>query len=136
MEIPKKLYHAAPECALLPIESEGLKSNYGEIYAASSPTEALQFMWFRLLDHPHYEIVDGEPRVQLERHDRIYVWEIETARTDASCWDVGTDHSAAFFGSAASWVYGGKNIERHALTGATYFTREAIDDAMTASTSK
>lgn len=128
--VPEKLYHAAPECVLIDIHTGGLKSNFGEIYAASSPADAMNFMWFRLLDHPHYKIEDGKVvGMELERHDRIYVFEISTNRTDMSCWEVGTDHSSAFFGGAESWVYLGKNIERRAISDITYFTRLMIEKA-------
>ena len=128
--VPEKLYHAAPECVLINIQTEGLKSNFGEVYAASSPADAMNFMWFRLLDHPHYQFENGKiVGMELERHDRIYVFEISTNRTDKSCWEVGTDHSSAFFGGAESWVYVGKNIERRAISDITYFSRQMIETA-------
>jgi hypothetical protein len=127
--VPKKLYHAAPECVLIDIQTGGLKSNFGQIYAASTPADAMNFMWFRILDHPHYEFENGKiVGMHLERHDRIYVFEISTNRTNLDCWDVGTDHSPVFF-SGESWVYAGKNIERRAISDVTYFTREMIDAA-------
>ena len=135
MTVPAKLYHAAPECVLTDINGEGLKSNFG-IYAASSPADAMNFMWFRLLDHPHYKYENGKiVGMELERHERIYVFEISTACTTKDYWEVGTDHSSAFFGGAESWVYAGKNIERRALTDITYFTREMVDEARSAAAS-
>ena len=107
MKIPAKLFHAAPECVLLQIESEGLRSNWGEIYAAETPGDALTFMWFRLLDHVHPEnyLTVGDQKVPaLVAHDAVHVWEIDTTKTDASLWSPGTDHSASFFGNATSWA--------------------------------
>jgi hypothetical protein len=136
MKVPSKLYHAAPECVFENINGEGLKSNFGEIYAASSPADAMNFMWFRLLDHPHYKLESGKiVGMDLERHDRIYVFEISTNRTQKDYWEVGTDHSSAFFGGAGSWVYGGKNIERRAISDVTYFTREMVEEARSAAAS-
>lgn len=131
MKIPKKLYHAAPECVAGKIFEDGLLSNFGEIYAAESPADALAFMWFRLLDHPHHEIIDGKPSLKMERHDAIHVWEIDTSKTDHGKWDHGTDHSARFFGNATSWVYQGKNISASAVQCYTY-SREDIEQAVMA----
>lgn len=124
--IPKKLYHAAPECALGSINAEGLKSNFGEIYAAESPGDALQFMWFRLLDHVHHEPNPLMPEltINIVAHDSIHVWEINTSKTDVGLWEPGTDHSAAFFGNATSWVYSSKVIPRAALKLPKVYARE------------
>jgi hypothetical protein len=137
MRVPSKLYHAAPECVFTDINGEGLKSHFGEIYAACTPADAMNFMWFRLLDHPHYKFENGKVvGMDLERHDRIYVFEISTNGTSKQLWSLGTDHSSAFFGGAESWVYRSKKIERHAITGATYFTREMVESARSAAASK
>lgn len=128
MRVPKKLYHAAPECVAGKIFEDGLRSNFGEIYAAESPAHALTFMWFRLLDHPHYEVVDGKPVYTIERHDAIHVWEIDTSKTNLSKWDRGMDHSTSFFGDATSWVYNGKRIAASAVNAYTY-SREDIERA-------
>lgn len=131
MQLPKKLYHAAPECTLLSINADGLKSHWGEIYAAESPAHALSFMWFRLLDHVHNEPNPLMPEMSfnLVAHDKIYVWEISTARTKAELWNPGTDHSAAFFGDATSWAYSSKNIKRSALTNCLVYSRADIEAA-------
>lgn len=126
--IPKKLYHAAPECVAGKIFEDGLVSNWGEIYAAESPADALTFMWFRLLDHVHMEQKNGVPVMSIEKHDAIHVWEIDTTGTDVTKWQAGTDHSTAFFGNTTSWVYAGKNIAAEHLNG-MLFTREVIEEA-------
>lgn len=132
MNLPKKLYHAAPECLLVKIDDEGLRSNFGEIYAAESPAHALTFMWFRLLDHYHrdsFTELDGQ-RIPLPvRHNYIYVWEINTARTKAALWEPGTDHNPGFFGDATSWVYSSKEIRRGSLSKCLVFSREEIEAA-------
>lgn len=126
MTIPKKLYHAAPECALGSINSDGLRSAFGEIYAAETPGDALQFMWFRLLDHVHKEPNPLMPEITFNvvPHDSIHVWEIKTSKTDVGLWEPGTDHSAAFFNNATSWVYGSKEISRAALSLPQVYVRE------------
>jgi hypothetical protein len=126
MTIPKKLYHAAPECALGSINDDGLKSAFGEIYAAETPGDALQFMWFRLLDHVHKEPNPLMPEIAFNvvPHDSIHVWEIKTSKTDVGLWEPGTDHSAAFFNNATSWVYGSKVISRSALSLPKVYVRE------------
>ncbi len=130
-QVPSKLYHAAPECVLLNINDEGLKSHWGEIYAAESPAEALTFMWFRLLDHVHNEPNPLMPEMTFNvvAHNEIHIWEIDTAKTKAKLWNPGTDHSAAFFGNASSWAYAAKQIERKALTGCLVYTRADIEAA-------
>lgn len=130
-ELPGKLYHAAPECVVGKILQEGLKSGFGEIYAASSPADALTFMWFRLLDHAHMDAPNGTPIMSIERHDAIHVWEIDISKTDTARWEEGTDHSTAFFGNATSWVYLGKSIPADAVK-CLVFTREVIEDALAA----
>lgn len=133
MKIPKRLYHASPQCAFDAINTQGLKSDVGLIYAASTPEEALTFMWFRILDHPHYERQDdGKLSFDLVAHTRIDVFEIMTARTNLQLWEEGTDHSASFFGGANSWVYLDKNIKRDALSRALSFSRTDIEDAVAA----
>jgi hypothetical protein len=129
MTVPKKLYHAAPECVLGSINADGLKSNFGEIYAAETPGDALQFMWFRLLDHVHHEpnALMPEMTFNLVPHDSIHVWEIKTSKTDVGLWEAGTDHSAAFFGNATSWVYLSKEIPRAALELPKVYVRELFD---------
>lgn len=132
-DVPRKLYHAAPECVLLNIESEGLRSHWGEIYAAESPADALTFMWFRLLDHVHPEnyLTVGDQKVPtLVAHDAVHVWEIDTTKTDASLWSLGTDHSASFFGNATSWAYSSKTLPRKALSLPLVFSRQVIEDAV------
>jgi hypothetical protein len=123
MTVPKKLYHAAPECVLGSINADGLKSGFGEIYAAETPGDALQFMWFRLLDHVH----KTRESFDLVPHDSIHVWEIKTSKTDVRLWEPGTDHSAAFFGDATSWVYVSNEIPRMALSLPKVYARELFD---------
>lgn len=133
MKIPKRLYHAAPQCAFDAINAEGLKSDAGLIYAASTPEEALTFMWFRLLDHPHYEQQDdGKLSFELVAHNRIDIFEIMTARTNVALWEEGTDHSSSFFGGANSWVYLDKNIKRDALSKVLPYFRSDIESAVAA----
>jgi len=135
MEVPAKLYHAAPECAFEGIITEGLKSHWGEIYAAESAGHALTFMWFRLLDHFHPEqklVIDGHEVPNLVAHSGIYVFEIDTTKTDQSLWDLGSDHSAAFFGAdTTSWVYAAKQIPTSAINylSSSFFSREVIEEA-------
>jgi hypothetical protein len=128
--VPGKLYHAAPECVLGKILTEGLKSRFG-IYAAESPGEALAFMWFRLLDHAHIDSVNGTPVMNVERHDVIHVWEIDTSKTELAEWEEGTDHSARFFGNASSWVYLEDSIPTTAIS-CQVFTREVVEEALAA----
>jgi len=128
-KIPKKLYHAAPECATFNISEEGLRSNLGEIYASGSIAGALTFMWFRLLDHAHISRENGQTKMEVVAHDSIYVWEIDTSKTDATLWEEGTDHSASFFGNATSFVYLSKEIPPSALS-CFVFPREQIEEAV------
>lgn len=131
-KLPKKLYHAAPECVLLKIDAEGLRSNWGEIYAAEKPSDALTFMWFRLLDHVHpenYHMIGDQKVPALVRHDVIHVWEISTSKTNRALWSIGSDHSPAFFGNATSWAYQSKSIPRKALGLPQVFSRELIEAA-------
>lgn len=130
-KIPEKLYHAAPECVAGKIFEDGLLSHWGEIYAAESPADALTFMWFRLLDHVHMEQKDGVPVMNIEAHGAVHVWEIDTSKTDLGKWEVGTDHSTAFFGNTTSWVYYGKNIAASAINCRMY-SRELIESAASA----
>lgn len=130
MEVPKKLFHAAPECVVSQIYAEGLRSQYSGIYATESPAEALTFMWFRILDHPHYTNEDGKLSVEFVRHDAIHVWEINTAKTKKDLWEVGNDHSPQYFGNASSWVYMSKELPRKALAECWVYTREDIESAL------
>lgn len=127
--VPKKLYHAAPECVAGKIYEDGLRSNFGEIYAAESPADALTFMWFRILDHVHMDEKNGVPTMTIERHDAVHVWEIDVDQTDLERWEPGTDHSTKFFGDATSWAYRGKNIAASAVQ-CFSFSREVIEDAV------
>jgi hypothetical protein len=77
-------------------------------------------MWFRLLDHVH----KTPESFTVEAHDSIHVWEIKTSKTDIELWEPGTDHSAAFFNNATSWVYGSKEISRAALSLPKVYVRE------------
>lgn len=129
MKIPNKLYHAAPQCVVENIIAEGLKGSYGHVYAAGSPAEALTFMWFRLIDHPHHEMVDGKLRFEVTAHDSIHVWEIDTDITGKNNWDGGADHSPTFFGGARSFEHTG-DIPFDALTDCRVFSREDILAAM------
>ncbi len=131
MKTPERLYHAAPECVLASIATNGLRSNWGEIYAAESPAHALTFMWFRLLDHVHPQTDNGTPYVNIERHDAVHVWEIDTSKTDLTKWDHGTDHNAKFFGDATSWVYTGGVIPPDAIECYVY-SRQDIENAASA----
>jgi hypothetical protein len=134
MKIPAKLYHGAPECVAGKIFEDGLVPNFGEIYASDSPAGCISFMWFRLLDHIHPELVDGKPKLNIEQHDGMHVWEIDTSMTDITAWEHGTDHARGAFGGATSWVYTGGTITASAIKGFTY-TREMIEDAVHASRS-
>lgn len=124
MKVPAKLYHAAPQCVLLDINDHGLKSNWGEIYAAESQGDALSFMWFRLLDHAHV----GEGGFTVQSHNEIHVWEIDTSKTNPALWEIGSDHNPNFF-TATSWVYGSKSIPRTSLSECYVFTREILEQA-------
>jgi len=130
-KMPRYLYHCAPECVFGDINAEGLKSNWGEIYAAETVAHALTFMWFRVLDHVH-GTMDSEigPIVNLVPHDYVYVWEIDTRLTTRKLWSPGADHSASFFGDATSWAYGSKEIERGALSSVKVFSRDDILGAL------
>lgn len=130
MKVPQFLYHAAPMCVYNGINKEGLKSNWGEVYAAGSIEDALTFMAFRLLDHVHgvrtIEMDGKEWNIpDLQQHPSIHVWVIDTSKTDASLWREGMDHSPAFFGAATSYVYP-MDIPRDALLGNTVIAREDL----------
>jgi hypothetical protein len=125
LNIPTKLYHAAPMCAVENIIAEGLKGSYGLVYAAGSPAEALTFMWFRLLDHAHHELVDGKVSFELVPHESIHVWEVDTDITGKKSWDGGADHAPSFFGGARSFEHKG-DIPFDALTDCRVISREVI----------
>jgi hypothetical protein len=129
MTIPKKLYHCAPQCTGDSINEKGLVSNYGEVYAGGSIAEALTFMWFRLLDHPHHELVDGKLKFEIVPHDEVHIWEIDTTATGKNNWDAGTDHSPSFFGKARSYTHRG-DISRDALRDCHIITREEIESLL------
>jgi len=125
-KIPSKLYHAAPQCVHEGIDEHGLQANFGEVYAGGSIAEAMAFMWFRLVDHPHHEMVDGKLKFEIEPHDEVHIWEIDTTITGKKGWDVGGDHNPAFFGNARSYTHTG-DIERDALVQCHIVTREEIE---------
>ena len=127
--LPEVLYHAAPQCAYDSIEEQGLKSNFTEVYAASSLGEALSFMYFRILDHPHSELVDGKVQTEMVSHDEIHIWLIDTDVTGGESWEKGSDHSASFFGGASSYVHSG-DIPPDALMGCEIVTRAEIEEAL------
>ena len=129
MAIPKKLYHCAPQCVMDSINEHGLTANYGEVYAGGSIAEALTFMWFRLLDHPHHELVDGKLKFEMIPHNEIHVWEIDTSITGKNNWDTGADHAPTFFGNARSYTHRG-DISRDALAECHIITREEIESLL------
>lgn len=123
---PRYLYHAAPICVRDNIWEKGLHTAWSEVYAAESPEHALRFMSFRLLMHYH-----GSKSVMLNgalvevpdivEHDSIDVWKIDTHKTRLKQWEVGEDHSPAFFGEdVTSWRYGG-DISKDALVNVTQY---------------
>lgn len=120
---PDTLYHVSPACVKESIELEGLKSNFGAVYASESPQDALGFMWFRLLDHMHH---DGKKFTVLA-HDRIDIWTIDTTQLDSSKLQPSVDHSSAFFGDATSWEYLG-DIPASALVEYDYMTRQELEE--------
>ena len=110
--LPRYLYHATAVCNQEGIEREGLLASFGEVYASESENDCLAFMGFRLMSHFHMGKKGEEP--VFVKHDRLVVFQIDTKVTDKSKWEVGTDHSPAFFGNATSWVHRG-SIAREAL---------------------
>lgn len=128
-DLPEVLYHAAPECVYDSIEDQGLKSNFTEVYAASSVAEALSFMYFRIMDHPHSQLVDGKVQTEMVSHNEIHIWMIDTDVTDRENWEIGSDHSASFFGGANSYVHRG-DITPDALMGCEIVTRAEIEEAL------
>lgn len=128
-DLPEILYHAAPQCVYDSIEEEGLKSNFTEVYAAGSPAEALSFMYFRILDHAHSELIDGKVHTEIVEHGEIHIWMIDTDVTGKKLWQQGTDHSASFFGGASSYVHTG-DVPADALIGCEIVTREEIETAL------
>ena len=110
--LPRYLYHATSVCNQESIEERGLISSFGEVYASESEDDCLAFMGFRLLGHFHFT-KKGDAPVYVE-HDRLLVYQIDTKETIKSKWEVGTDHNAAFFGNATSWVHLG-SIGREAI---------------------
>jgi len=134
VKVPKKLYHCAPECVTPNISEEGLRSHFGEIYASDSQAGALTFMWFRLLDHFHHD--REKNTAEVVAHNSVYVWEIDTSKTDKKKWAEGNDHNPAFFGDTPSWVYFGKSIPTSAILGCYVFTREVIEEAVNKSKSE
>jgi len=110
--LPRYLYHATAVCNRESIEERGLISSFGEVYASESEDDCLAFMWFRLLGHFHFVKESNDP-VYVE-HDSLLVYQIDTKETIKSKWEVGTDHNAAFFGNATSWVHLG-SIGREAI---------------------
>jgi hypothetical protein len=120
--VPRYVYHATAVCNQESIEREGLRSNFGEVYAGGSPEDCLTFMGFRLLSHFHFGKKGDAPEFVV--HDRIIVFKIDTKTTDKKKWEVGTDHNPEFFGDATSWVYRG-SIPREAIIHVTeYAPRE------------
>jgi hypothetical protein len=118
--LPEFLFHAAPMCVRDSIEADGLRSQYGELYAAEKPEHALTFMAFRLYTHIH-----GMQKLEitipiLVEHPEVDVWMIDVAKTDLAKWQAGSDHSAAFFGEATSLTYS-EPIPRSALIGRMSF---------------
>lgn len=129
-ELPEVLYHAAPQCVYDSIEEEGLKSNFSEVYATGSLAEALSFMYFRILDHPHPKWdADGKLSFDITEHDEIHIWLIDTSVTGKKSWNNGTDHASSFFGGASSYVHTG-DISPDALMGCEIVTREEIEAAL------
>lgn len=128
-DLPGILYHAAPQCVYDSIEEEGLKSNFTEVYAAGAPGEALSFMYFRIFDHAHIELVEGKVQTEIVEHDEIHIWMIDTNVTGKKSWNNGTDHAASFFGGASSYVHTG-DISPDALMGCEVVTREEIETAL------
>lgn len=119
---PEILYHVSPACAHDAIKAEGLKANFGEVYASEAPAHALSFMWFRILDHPHLEGKNFE----LVPHDRIDIWTIDTSLLDLNKLEESSDHASSFFGeSTTSWAYRG-DIPIEALVEYNYVTREEL----------
>jgi hypothetical protein len=116
--LPRYLYHATAVCNRESIEERGLISSFGEVYASESKDDCLTFMGFRLLGHFHFVKEDEDP-VYVE-HESLLVYQIDTKETIKSKWEVGTDHSTAFFGNATSWVYLG-SIGREAIVRVTEF---------------
>lgn len=109
---PRYLYHATSVCNRESIEERGLISSFGEVYASESKDDCLAFMGFRLLGHFHFTKKGDDP-VYVE-HESLLVYQIDTKETIESKWEVGTDHNAAFFGNATSWVHLG-SIGREAI---------------------
>ncbi len=118
MKLPRYVYHATAVCNQESIEREGLRANFGEVYASSSEADCLGFMGFRLLSHFHFKGKGEQP--EFVKHDRIIVFKIDTTVTGKKKWEVGTDHSPAFFGDATSWVHRG-SIGREAIVGVSEF---------------
>jgi hypothetical protein len=116
--VPRYVYHATAVCNQESIEREGLRSNFGEVYAGGTAEDCLTFMGFRLLSHFHFDKKGDAPEFVV--HDRIIVFKIDTKATDKSKWEVGTDHNPEFFGDATSWVYRG-SIPREAIIHVTEF---------------
>jgi hypothetical protein len=116
--LPRYLYHATSVCNRESIEERGLISSFGEVYASESKDDCLTFMGFRLMSHFHF-VKEGDDPVYVE-HDSLLVYQIDTNKTIKTKWEVGTDHSTAFFGNATSWVYLG-SIEPEAIVGVTEF---------------
>ena len=111
MNPPRYVYHASPECVHDSIMLKGLVHVWEGVYAASTPSDALRFMAFRLFDHYHGSktMVFGGKEIMVPdivHHDTVEVWKIDTKKCPNK-WQVGTDHSVAVFGDAQSWVHAG-----------------------------
>lgn len=115
--LPRYVYHATAVCNQESIEQEGLRANFGEVYASGTEEGCLTFMGFRLMAHFHFSS-DKQP--EFVQHDKIIVFKIDTKATDKNKWEVGTDHNPEFFGNATSWVYRG-SIAREALVQVSEF---------------
>lgn len=125
IETPELLYHAAPQCAYESISEQGLKANFGEVYASDSPGGALSFMWFRLLDHIHPTPENKTIPFQVVEHDRVDIWVIDCSQLDGKKLELGTDHNPEFFGGATSWTHRG-DIPPEALIEEMSVTREEL----------
>lgn len=124
-QIPELLYHVSPQCVYDSILKDGLKANFGEVYASEQPGHALGFMWFRILDHVHRKLISESNEFEIVAHDHIDIWTIDTSMLAGKNLEHSTDHSAAFFGNATSWVHRG-DIPPEALIHHDTISREEL----------
>lgn len=136
---PNLVYHATAQCNEESIKEKGLLPFFGDVYAASSPQDALTFMGMRLFHHLHVDgkeidcpngaahdctLCGGTGTVSLPHvvdHDYIVVFTIDTSHMPKK-WYPGTDHNPEFFGNATSWVYTGGPIPPKALINVSHYT--------------